>query len=111
MIHGRALKAFLQARRSKAQRKSPPGTLYCMKCREPRAPAMGMVDFVPFTATNGNLCAVCEVCETMMYRRVRTRDIGGVMPNLSILSPEGVPHISKTNDPSANCAFGKDAQR
>jgi Helix-turn-helix domain len=32
----------------------------CFKCRAPRAPALGMADYVPLTPATGNLRALCS---------------------------------------------------
>jgi hypothetical protein len=84
LVHGRDLRAFLEERRRAARCQCPPGTIYCLKCRQPRRPALGMVEFVPHTPTTGSLRALCERCETIMYRRTRAESIELVMPDLAI---------------------------
>src|SRR5918997_1699111 len=71
LIQGKVLRAFLESRRVRAKCPCPPGTLYCLKCRAPRLPALGMVDFIPREAGAGNLQALCEPCGTGMHRRAR----------------------------------------
>ena len=43
---------------------------YCFSCRKPKAPALGMADYIPLTASSGNLRALCETCSTIMHKRV-----------------------------------------
>jgi hypothetical protein len=73
---GVTVRAFLFSRNASRKRPCPPGTLYCLRCREPRAPALGMVDYVPIQPGSGNLRAFCEHCMTTMHRRVSETDIG-----------------------------------
>lgn len=46
---------------------------FCFSCREPRKPAFGMAEFIPITATGGNLRALCAECSTIMHKRVQRR--------------------------------------
>lgn len=70
LILGEELGAFLTNRRSRSKRPCGPGEVYCMRCRVPRSPALGMADYVPVTETSGNLAGLCPDCGAMMYRRV-----------------------------------------
>ena len=102
LILGRDLVAFLSARRAKNKRTCPPGEIYCVRCREPRAPAGEMVDYVPLTATLGNLVAICSTCETMMYRRVSLAKLEQVRGNLDITMPQALEHIGESAQPTVN---------
>jgi hypothetical protein len=70
LFEGETVRAFLQLRRAKAKRPCPPGYLYCLRCRSPKAPAGDMLDYVPVSATTGDLGAICPTCHAMMHRRV-----------------------------------------
>ena len=102
LILGRELVAFLTARRAKNKRPCLPGEIYCVRCREPRAPAGAMVDYVPLTATLGNLAAICSACETMMYRRVCLARLEQVRENLDITMPQALEHIGESTQPTVN---------
>ena len=102
LILGRDLVAFLTARRAKNKRTCQPGEIYCLRCRAPRAPAGDMVDYVPVTATLGNLVAICSTCETMMYRRVSLAKLEQVRGNLDITMPQALEHIGDSAQPSVN---------
>lgn len=54
LILGQELRAYLEGKRKSAKQPCPPGTLYCFKCRQPRPPAMGMVEATRQNATTGN---------------------------------------------------------
>ena len=66
LFQGATIRAFLVKRNKARKQPCPPRTLYCLRCRQPRAPALGMVDYLPITETSGNLRALCEHCETTM---------------------------------------------
>jgi hypothetical protein len=69
LILGRDLRAFGERRQAARRRKCGPGTLYCLKCREPRRPRLGSVAVVQVTVTTANVAALCEACGSRMYRR------------------------------------------
>ena len=106
LILGRELVAFLSARRAKNKRTCPPGELYCVRCRAPRAPAGDMVDYVALTATLGNLAAICSVCETMIYRRVSLIKLAHVCGKLDVTMPQALEHIGESAQPTVNSDLG-----
>lgn len=84
LFHGNSVRVFLETRIAARKRPCPPGTLYCFRCREPRQPALGMVDYVGHSPTSGNLSAMCATCGTMMHRRVARSRISAVMPGIAV---------------------------
>jgi excisionase family DNA binding protein len=70
LILGDALRAFLEKRRQGRRSKTPPGWLYCFRCRAPRPPGLGMVELIQTRAGTGNVRAVCGECDALMHRRV-----------------------------------------
>lgn len=100
---GHAVRAFLSRRNASRKQPCQPGTLYCFRCREPRKPALGMVEYKPVALASGNLRAMCEVCETMMHRRTCKADIAKVMPGYAVQIAEGQPSLSGRTVPSLNC--------
>jgi hypothetical protein len=103
LVHGSHLRAFLEGRRKASKCACPPGTFYCLKCRAPKPPAIGMVDFIPFNGLSGNLRGLCATCGTLMHRRVRRERIAAVMPNLTVQIVHRDPHIRESAAPSLNC--------
>jgi Helix-turn-helix domain len=75
LMLGSELRTFLESRCKRAKRPCPPGFMFCLKCREPRSPAGGMVDYVPLTAASGNLEGICPDCSGLMYRRIKLADV------------------------------------
>ena len=102
LVLGRDLVAFLTARRAKNKRTCQPGEIYCVRCRVPRAPAGDMVDYLPVTATLGNLAAICSTCETMMYRRVSLAKLAQVRGSLEVTMPQALEHIGERAQPTVN---------
>lgn len=107
LFHGSAAREFLTKRNSARKRPCPPGTMYCLRCRQPRAPALDMVEYVPITAKSGNLRALCECCEALIHRRVRQPDIGKTMPGLPVQIRQDHPSLSGRTSLSLNCDLSK----
>lgn len=103
LFHGSTIRDFLLSRR--AGRKSPcePGTLYCFKCRAPRPPALGMVDYVPISPTGGNLRAICATCETVMHRRAAKGTLPTVLPGCDVQVTQALSRLKGSPSPSLNC--------
>ncbi len=103
LFHGGTVRQFLIER--SGRRKSPcePGTLYCLRCRQPRQPALGMVDYVEIKPGSGNARALCEVCEASMHRRVREADLPKIMPGCDIHFTQAEGRLNGRGDPSVNC--------
>jgi len=105
---GSNLRAFLEQRNASRKRPCRPGTLYCFRCREPRAPALGMVDWIAINACTGNLKALCGTCETVMHRRTRHDALAAIMPGLHVQIVEGPLRLKGEPIPSLNCDMAKE---
>lgn len=103
LILGQDLRSYLERKRRTAKRPCPPGTVYCFKCREPRAAALGMVEYVPRNAVTGNLKALCATCGTMMSRCARRHDLSTIMPGIDVQTREANARLSERALPSLNC--------
>lgn len=103
LILGRDFQAWWAKRSKAAKRPCQPGQMYCLKCREPKAPALGMVDYVATNAATGNLKALCETCGTPMHRRTRLADIAARMPGLDVCRTLAPSSIAAPAQPSPNC--------
>ena len=109
LFHGSTIRAFLSIR--KARRKSPckPGTLYCFKCRAPRQPALGMVDYMPISATGGNVRAICAACETVMHRRAAKASLAAILPGCEVQIVQASPRLKGSPAPSLKCDLERQA--
>lgn len=99
LVLGRDLAVFLRARREKNKRVCQPDEIYCVRCRAPRKPAGGMVEYAPVTATSGNLVAICPVCEAIMNRRASLAKLADLLPHLDITMPQAQRHIRREGWP------------
>lgn len=84
LILGSDFRAWWDKRARAKKRPCRAGQMYCFKCREPKAPALGMVEYAATNAITGNLKALCETCGTMMHRNTRWADIAARMPSLAV---------------------------
>lgn len=105
LVLGRDLRDFLQARRNKNKRKCAPGQIYCVKCREPRAPAGSMAEYKPSGGGLGSLIGICPDCETVIYRRTSDAKLKQVSGELEVSFPQASAHIGDSNCPSPNSDF------
>ena len=103
MFHGTAIRAFLSSRKASRKRPCPAGTLYCFRCRAPRPPAPGLVEFVAINALSGNIRATCATCGTRMHRRARKAALISILPGRAIQFAEGQPRLKGRSSPPLNC--------
>lgn len=103
LFQGAIVRAFLSARNASRKRPCPPGTLYCFRCREPRPPALGMVDYLSINAISGNVRAICATCETVMHRRASKAALKSILPGFDIQFAEAWPRLKGSSSPSLNC--------
>jgi excisionase family DNA binding protein len=103
LFHGTAVRAFLTKRNASRKRPCPPGTLYCFRCRAPRAPALGMIEYAPLRTLSGNLKAICGTCEAMMHRSARKADLAAIMPGLDVQIRVAEQRLTSRSSPTLNC--------
>jgi excisionase family DNA binding protein len=93
LILGDDLAAYM-AGRARPKRSCPPGTCYCVKCREARQPAGNMAEFVPINAHSGNLRALCPDCGSLMHRRTSASQLAAIRALLDVAIVERQPRLS-----------------
>ena len=103
IFHGSVVRQFIKRRNAERKRPCGPGKLYCFRCREPRAPALGLVVYEPLTAKSGNLKAFCETCETVVHRKIRRNDLAMTMAGVTIQFAERSLRLIGSASPSLNC--------
>ena len=103
LFQGAIVKAFLLARNASRKRPCPPGTFYCFRCREPRPPALGMVDYLSINAKSGNVRALCATCDTVMHRRASKAALNAILPGCDVQYVEALPRLKGNSPPSLNC--------
>jgi len=109
LILGGALADFLERKRAQNKRPCGPGRIYCVRCRTPQRPALGIADFQPLTPTSGNLIGLCPQCEGMMYRRVAMKTLQVAKGDLEVRFAEAREHIADSSPPSVNSDFNAGA--
>jgi hypothetical protein len=109
LIIGSEFQAWWAKRAKARKRPCQPGQMYCFKCREPKAPALGMVEYAPANPLTGNLKALCETCGTFMHRNTRLADIPARMPGLAVQITQAPSSIDARAHPSSNCDNPKGA--
>jgi hypothetical protein len=103
LILGRQLASFIHARREYKRRRCRAGEFYCFRCRAPRISAAQRANYLPITASSGNLSGICSECGTRMYRRVSLRKLATAVGDLQVLLPQAQQRIVESADPSVNC--------
>jgi len=103
LFHGSEVRVFLASRNASRKSPCPPGTLYCFRCRAPRPPALGMIDFVPINSLSGNIRALCGTCEATMHRRAPQALLASIMPGCDVQFAQGPKHLTGDVSPSLNC--------
>jgi hypothetical protein len=105
LILGRELVAFLKARRTETKQTCEPGEIYCVKCRVPRTPAAGMVEYKSVTEKIGNLVAICPACGSIMNRRISLARLEQFQAEMDITFPQALRHIGESSQPTVNSDF------
>ena len=103
LFHGTAVRDFLKKRNAKRKQPCGPGKLFCMRCREPRRPALGRIEYISITPKSGNARAQCETCDTVMHRRVSRAALAATMPGLKVQLAERPLRLIGSASPSLNC--------
>lgn len=93
LILGDDLAAYM-AGRARPKRSCPPGTCYCVKCREVRLPAGNMAEFLPINAHSGNLRALCPDCGSLMHRRTSSSQLEAIRAILDVAIVERQPRLN-----------------
>lgn len=102
LVTGRALRAFLEQRRSLTLRPCRPGQAYCLKCRVPRFTAGLVAEYHPLSDRHGNLVGLCEVCGCRLFRRVTLAKLEADQGNLTVVLKEPPRHIADSSRLSLN---------
>lgn len=94
LILGTDLIEFLKKQRRPKVRCGP-GEFYCLRCRAPRKPALGMVEIRSRNVSSLNIRALCEACQAVMHRRVSQRQMPSFSANFEISDPQAQGHLGE----------------
>ncbi|MEX4006752.1 helix-turn-helix domain-containing protein [Neoaquamicrobium sediminum] len=106
LILGEELIAFLD-RRKRDRQKCQPHECFCFSCRRPRAPAFNAAEFIPMSASSGNLRALCEECLTVMHKRVAVAKIDPLRAILDVTIMQDDQHLREMPNPCLHVHLGK----
>ncbi len=101
LILGEDLADYM-ARKARAKLSCPPGTCFCVKCRDVRRPAGNMAEFVPINARSGNFRALCPDCGNLMHRRTSIAQLEVIRSILDVAIVERQPRLTDSGQPSTN---------
>jgi hypothetical protein len=68
-----------------------------------------MIDFIPISATSGNIRALCAICEATMHRRAPRGSLGAIMPGCDVKVAEGPARLIGSPPSSLICDSQKEA--
>tara|TARA_R110002020_G_scaffold37828_3_gene113979 strand:- start:9342 stop:9824 length:483 start_codon:yes stop_codon:yes gene_type:complete len=107
LILGPDLRDFLD-RRAKPKQPCQLHQCFCFRCKEPKAAAGGMVDYVPHTALNGQISAICEGCGTIMHKAFGAANLHLLKRLADVSFPQGQPRLGDKGKPRGNEHFEKE---
>jgi hypothetical protein len=107
VFDGETLATFVQSRRSGRKQPLKAGQIFCLPCRSPKEPAGDIVEYLPLTATKGNLRGICRSCNRLIHRAVSRDGIGAASGKLEVIITEASARIIETGSPSVNCDLDK----
>lgn len=94
LILGVDLNTFHAERRLKNKQPCKVNEIYCMRCKAPKTPLSGLVEYKPMDDKTGNLIAICPTCEAMMFRRISASKIVEFSVQMGFTLPQAHLHIS-----------------
>jgi hypothetical protein len=93
---------FFRQRRAKRKQASGPGRLYCLKCRAPKKPAGGMVDYRPLSPKRGMLIGLCPDCNGLMYRACSPAKLDAAARGLDVSIAKAPSSLTETPESILN---------
>jgi hypothetical protein len=93
---GEDIIAFLKQREAKRKRPCGPGRLYCFRCKTPKRPADGRLEYRPDTPTLGTLYGECPDCGGRLRRRASLRTIKTAAGGSSVSIPQATASLIET---------------
>jgi hypothetical protein len=103
LILGGDLVAFLRARRESRKRTCGVGEIYCLRCRLPRRPAPGLVEYQPLTSKRSRVVGICSTCEALMHRFVSIRRAAAVASEFNLQIEVHHESLADSAHPALNC--------
>ena len=105
LIQGNHAVEFLKQRRQSRKRPCKANEIFCLRCRSPKEPVPGLVEYVPVTESLGNLVALCPDCSSIINRRTNLTKALTISQEMQITFPQAQKHIAESVQPSLNSDF------
>jgi hypothetical protein len=102
LFRGADILDFVHSRRLRRKRRCGPGRLFCLRCKEPRAPAEGMLEFRPDVGDLGTLMALCPNCGGLMCRRASLRSLGNAAGGHTVSIQRGRQRLGEMTEARSN---------
>lgn len=105
LVHGAALKDWLDRRKAERKRRCGPGEMYCLRCRSPRLPMPGSLMIIQRNAKTAMMKALCAECGAQMNRAA---SISEALDPAQPMRPRkaGTLRIVVSHDPPLKRHFG-----
>lgn len=101
LIRGKNLIDFIVGRQAKRRAKCGLGQFYCLKCRGPRDPYLGIVDLNFIKAGTVRLESICAECSTKVHKVQSASQLDKIRSHFHVQSIAG-EHIYARTDPFLN---------
>jgi len=111
VARGEEIRRFLIERRARSKQTCGPGRIYCLPCRAPKVPALGMAECVSIGTTVGTLQGICPDCNRMIYRRINPQKVAEVLGDLDVTFTQAESRITECSMPNVNCDSPEDDHR
>jgi hypothetical protein len=102
LILGGALRTFLDQQREQRKRRCNAAEIYCLRCREPRVPAEGLVEYQATGPNRGRFIALCPHCGSVMYRSANPSRLPKILAALAGAVPIAPRHIGEREQAIVN---------
>jgi hypothetical protein len=92
--------AFLKRRDEERKQPCGPGRMFCLRCKAPKKPAFGEVEFWVDGAKLGTLRGLCPDCAAMMNRRTSLARLKAAAGDLQVSMRCADSRLSATPNPT-----------
>jgi hypothetical protein len=93
---------FFALRSASRKQRCGPGQIYCLRCKGPKFPAMGRVEYRPDTARRGALVGGCPDCGKPIFRRSSPATFCAAAGDLTVSMTSGESSLIEMSDPHCN---------
>lgn len=102
IFRGDVVIAFLKQRKTVKRQPSGPGRIHCVKCREPKRPAFGEVEYRPISPKRGMLVGLCPDCTGLIYRSASMGTLATATVGLTVSMPKQESSLDGMPEPFCN---------